>query len=178
MTFSFFIFYLIFKFALIIALAIGADLGGALLAVNCIGIVLEGIGSILMGDVDDKPVLRGILYYAGILMQVVSMILFSVPFLSQSETALGNNKIGGFLKVCGLGIVCSIIALGWFLNGFEGMTSFGYYYGAGFGIYLLEGIIFAICKSYHTTMIVNFVIAGIAALVIIIGRIALGSNME
>lgn len=168
--FGFFVAFLIFKGIMLALFSVICGMSTGLLVCCVFGVLFEGIAAHLLAD-SDATFIRELLYYAGVLMQIIPYIIMSVPFFTASDNDMN------FLKAIAIGWGCLIIAVGWFANGFDGSGSFAYYYGASLGALAVEGILYAI-MSMHALLIVNTVVAALAVVVIIICRFAIGSNME
>lgn len=165
-----FVYFALLKAILIAVLQGFCHFSGGILACLIIGSVLEWLVSVLMGDVDNVFI-REVLYYASVLLQVVPMFVVSAGYLSRAEDDLN------FIMAIALGWVCVVQTVLWFANGFEGAAGFAYCYSATVIVLIAEAILNA-AFSLHTLLVVNFVIAAIALAVIIIARLAMGSNME
>ncbi len=171
--FGFFLSFLFIKGVILGLIAWTCNVGAALLTCLIIGTILEGIASILLGENDDDSILilKEIMYYVGLLLQLVAIFVVTVPMFS-----LPKKEIN-FMMAIAVGWIGIIAAVGWFAGAMEGVTLFAYYYGVSIGFLAVEGILYAIMGTYPL-LIVNTVLACIAIIVIIVARIKLGSNLE
>lgn len=168
---SLFACFIILKAIIFTIIGVFGGLSGWMLALVIIGTLLEAVASIFLGDTD-KPVLRNILYYAGLLMQVVPIIVMTVPYYTMSEEKLN------FIDAVSIGLIFVNIAVTWFANGFEGWIAPAYMYGGTIIYFVVAAILYAIVGSLHALLIACTVLSGLAVGAIIIGLIVLGNNME
>lgn len=168
--FGIFASFLLVKAIIIVLIAIWAHLHAALIVLMAIGSILEGITSVLMED-SDNLVAKEIMYYGGLLLQIVSVFILTIPMF-----ALPPEEIN-FMMASAIGLVCITIVIGWFLMGFEGFGFHYLYYAVLFIFFIVEGILFAIIHTFPL-LVLNTVIACISVVVIICARIKMGSNLE
>jgi hypothetical protein len=166
---GFLIIGLIVKVVLVILFHFYCGMSGGLIACYIIGAVLEGIATDLMTDVENA-VLRGILYYPGILLQLIAAWVITVPCYSMSADSLK------FMQAIALGVTYILIVVGWFATGYEGEGA-AYYYTALVIALFVEGLLSAL-MNLRVLLIINTVLAAIATVAIVIARIKLGSNLE
>lgn len=171
--FGFFIAFIIIRGIVIAITAWACKIGAALLACLIIGAILEGIASILLADFDEKIVLKEIMYYGGMLLQLIAALIVTIQMLS-----LPMKEVS-FLMAIPVGFTGVLSAVGWFANGFEGEASIGYYCSAAIITMGVEGLLYGILMTNtHRLLIANIVLAGISVIVIIIARLKMGSNLE
>lgn len=168
-----FIAFIILRGVIVAIIAWACKVGAALLACLIIGTILEGIASILLGEVDEWLVFKEIMYYGGLLLQLIAMLIVTIPMYSLPQKEIS------FLMAVSFGMIGILSAVGWFANGFEGVASIGYYYGATAITVGVEGILYGIMMTNtHTLVIANTVLVGISIIVILIARLKMGSNLE
>lgn len=161
----------VLKGIIIAVIAVFCRLSGIALALLIVGAVMEAVAAQLLGEVSICLAFKEILYYAGLLMQIITMVVVSVPFFSLSDSDMN------FIKAIALGWLC-ITAFGvWLANGNEGAGGYLVSYGVSVGVLIIDGLLSAM-MSLGTLLIVNTVFAGIAVALIVICRLAMGSNLE
>ncbi len=138
-----------------------------------LGALIEFICSVAMGEWEDGGIIRELLYIGALLMQILPLFILSIGYLK-----LPNGSLN-FIMAVAFGWMSIMQLVLWFANAFEGAIGIFYSYGASVVILVANAIIRWIFQmSYHGLLVLNFVLGIIAVVIMIIIRLALGSNME
>lgn len=163
---------LVGKAVKILLLIFLCQIGGGVIACLIIGALLEAFTIITLDD-RGNLVFKEILYYGGLLLQIVPLFVISAQFLSLPNSEM--NLIHA-ISVGWIGLECVVC---WFLTGYKGMVGLGYLYGFSVLYIIAMALINVMCGyNYHGLLIANIVIAAVGCAVIVLARLIKGSNME
>ena len=142
-----------------------------------VGVILVCIAAVALGDLERKAQLRETLYYSGLILQILPLLILAIGYLQ-----LPDESIGWF-KAIALGFLSVSLVVSWFADGNDGKFGYLSAYAAAGTILIVEWIVSAICSAvsndqYHVLTIVNLVACGISVAIVIIARLTKGSNME
>lgn len=173
MIFSFLLDYVLLKGIIIAVMSSFCDFSGGTLFWIILGAILEFIASVAMGDMEDTSLVREIFNLGAVLMQLIPLFVLAIEYLKFPEGRLN------FIMSVAFGWMSIMQLVIWFGNAFEGMAGVYTSYGASIAVLIINAIIRLLFDmTYHGLLVFNFVIGIIAVIIIVIARIALGSNME
>ena len=163
----------ILKGIIFIVLNSYCEFSGGTLFWLILGAILEFICSVAMGEWEDGVIVREILNLGAILMQVIPLFVLAIEYLK-----LPNGSLNFIMSVA-FGWMSIVQLVVWFANAYEGMMGIFASYGASVVILIVNAIIRALFSmTYHGLLVLNFVVGIIAVIIMILARLALGSNME
>lgn len=173
MFFSLLLEYGLLKGIIIAVMSSFCDFTGGTLFWIILGAILEFIASVAMGDVEDASLIREIFNLGAVLMQLIPLFVLSIEYLKFPEGRLN------FIMSVAFGWMSIMQLVLWFANAFEGMGGAFISFGSSILILIINAIIRLLFDmTYHGLLVFNFVIGIIAVIIIVLARIALGSNME